>query len=147
MISQSHKLIENETNNSAENFMSLVCKLNSGKRLNLTTKGSFEARSYISGLRYNEGAHWETATWRSVMECEPGRIFKREMERRQKQLAYDQERRAAGLKRKQRTNKDLGSSKEYGPAAEQAPLNAEEFESEKRRFLDSLKVHKIYVSF
>ncbi|CAH1107426.1 unnamed protein product [Psylliodes chrysocephalus] len=50
VVVNSHSLIKNETSNRAELFMSLLCKFNAGKRLNLTQKGSFETRAYLAAL-------------------------------------------------------------------------------------------------
>jgi hypothetical protein len=46
-------MFDNETNNRAELFMSLVAKYNAGKRLNLTMKGSFQSRCSLAAMQYN----------------------------------------------------------------------------------------------
>lgn len=49
LIQMDHQLIDNETNNKAELYMSFLCKFNAVKCLYLTRRGAFQARSMISG--------------------------------------------------------------------------------------------------
>ncbi|KAF2889580.1 hypothetical protein ILUMI_16593, partial [Ignelater luminosus] len=58
LVAKGHQLIDNETNNRAELYMSILCKFNAGKRLNLTQRGSFETRANISGLT-SPGEHFK----------------------------------------------------------------------------------------
>ncbi|KAJ8909537.1 hypothetical protein NQ315_002087 [Exocentrus adspersus] len=59
VVRKAETLIDDETNNRAELFMSLLAKVNAGKRLNLTMKGSFQGRCQIVGLQYNKGPNWK----------------------------------------------------------------------------------------
>ncbi|KAF2902309.1 hypothetical protein ILUMI_03877 [Ignelater luminosus] len=55
IVIKSSQLIDNETNNRAELFMSLLARFNMGKRLNLIQRDGFQIPSYLSALRYNVG--------------------------------------------------------------------------------------------
>ncbi|KAF2890961.1 hypothetical protein ILUMI_15212 [Ignelater luminosus] len=77
LVAKGHQLIDNETNNRAELYMSILCKFNAGKRLNLTQRGSFETRANISGLRYNNGIGWQSDTWKQITSTSPGEHFKK----------------------------------------------------------------------
>lgn len=54
LIQMSHQLIDNDTNNRAELYMSLLCKFNVAKQFHLTGRGNFQARSMVSGVRYGK---------------------------------------------------------------------------------------------
>ncbi|CAH1375544.1 unnamed protein product, partial [Tenebrio molitor] len=58
VLLKANMLIDNETNNRAELFMSILARFNMGKRLNLIQRDSFQIRSYLTGLRYNQGEEW-----------------------------------------------------------------------------------------
>ncbi|CAG9771313.1 unnamed protein product [Ceutorhynchus assimilis] len=89
VVSQGHKLIDNETNNRAEMFMSLLCKFNAGKRLNTIQKGSLQTRAYLSGLRYNKGADWQSSTWLDSRPTVPGTAFQSFVRKCKKRREYD----------------------------------------------------------
>lgn len=79
VISKAALLIEYETNNKAELFMSLLARFNMGKRLNLIQRDSFQTRSYITGLRYNKGSTWHASPWKTRFCTSPGKHLKRYM--------------------------------------------------------------------
>lgn len=54
-LRKAHKIESGLNNNPAETFMSIVAKLNCGKRIDLSKRGAFQTRVYLACLRYNEG--------------------------------------------------------------------------------------------
>lgn len=79
------RLIDDLTNNHAEMFMSLLCKYQSGKRLNLIQRGSFETRCYMAALQYNLGISWSTAPWENILDFNPGENLKKYLRQRDRQ--------------------------------------------------------------
>lgn len=49
------QLIKNETNNRAEHYMALLLKYNMGKRINLVSRGSCQARANLASLSFDQG--------------------------------------------------------------------------------------------
>lgn len=81
-----HLLADKETNNRAELFMSLLARFNMGKRLNLIQRDSFQLRSNLTGLKYNEGHMWHTNPWKKLFEVSPGRNLKKWMNSQEKRV-------------------------------------------------------------
>ncbi|KAF2889851.1 hypothetical protein ILUMI_16322, partial [Ignelater luminosus] len=69
IVIKSSQLIDNETNNRAELFMSLLARFNMGKRLNLIQRDGFQMRSYLSALRYNVDQSWHHKSWKQYFSC------------------------------------------------------------------------------
>lgn len=55
LLRKSTQLVDNETNNRAELFMSILARFNAGQRLHLTGRRSFQSRTEMTALRYNQG--------------------------------------------------------------------------------------------
>ena len=58
LVSLSAELIANETSNLAECYMSIRSNFDGGKYFNRIQSGSFEARCYAAGLRFQDGPSW-----------------------------------------------------------------------------------------
>lgn len=140
LLVKGHKLIDNETNNRAELYMSILCKFNSGKRLNLTSRGSFQTRAVLSGLRYNQGPDWQTKVWKKCLGRSPGKNFKKLCQiKRRNHETQARRKLLLGYKHTQKKRcPDVNT--DYGKIAEQPALTSTEFESEKSRILNLLKV-------
>lgn len=122
--------------------MSILCKFNAGKRLNLASRGSFQCRSIMSGLRYNEGIEWQKSEWKNILNVSPGKNFTKFMEDNSRALNLKSKRKSTLDHMPGTTKKPKISEKnlDYGPHAVQPTLTEEEYESEKTRILKTLKV-------
>ncbi|XP_072375407.1 uncharacterized protein [Diabrotica undecimpunctata] len=141
LISKGHRLIDKETNNRAEMYMSILCKFNAGKRLNLSGRGSFRCRSAMSGLRYNEGVEWQEKEWRSILKRSPGKYFKQNIQENQRAVELKSKRKLDFVSpyRKKRSRQSKKNT-EYGPHALQPSLTEDEYQSEYSRILKTIQV-------
>ena len=57
------QLINNVTSNLAETYMGIRTYFDGGKLYNRVQSGSFEARCYAAGLRFQNGVQWCLPTW------------------------------------------------------------------------------------
>jgi hypothetical protein len=76
-VKKADMMFDNETNNRAELFMSLVAKYNAGKRLNLTMKGSFQSRCSLAAMQYNQDPNWHLNSWRKIVKRSPSKRLKK----------------------------------------------------------------------
>jgi hypothetical protein len=76
VLVKTNMLIDNETNNRAELFMSILTRFNMGKPLNLIQRDNFQIRSYLTGPRYNKGEEWHLSSWKKAFKKSPGKILK-----------------------------------------------------------------------
>lgn len=58
LLKKADLLIDKETSNLAELYMSILVRFNMGKRLNLVGRNSFEMRACMSGLHFNDKFAW-----------------------------------------------------------------------------------------
>ncbi|CAH1110927.1 unnamed protein product [Psylliodes chrysocephalus] len=138
LIMMAGNLRANETNNKAEMFMSLLCKFNAGKRLNLTQRGSLETRAYIAALRYNLGICWEESVWENVTQRSAGEYFKKYLKNLKDNHDCHKKRRT-GCKKKSKTNLKR-SETDYGNSVPTATISNENYESEVSRILKRIQV-------
>ncbi|KAF2883607.1 hypothetical protein ILUMI_22574 [Ignelater luminosus] len=78
--SKSHQLIDNETSNKAELFMSILVRFSMGKRLKLVQRDGFQTKCYLTGLRFNEGTSWHAAAWNNYMSSDPPKTLQTYMQ-------------------------------------------------------------------
>uniref|UniRef100_A0A6P7FK81 Uncharacterized protein LOC114331126 n=1 Tax=Diabrotica virgifera virgifera TaxID=50390 RepID=A0A6P7FK81_DIAVI len=141
LISKGHRLIDKETNNRAEMYMSILCKFNAGKRLNLSGRGSFRCRSAISGLRYNEGVEWQEKEWRSILKRSPGKYFKRNIKQNQRAVELKSKRKLDFVSHyRKKRSRSIKNNTDYGPHALQPALTENEYQSEHSRILKAIQV-------
>lgn len=124
--------------------MQIVARFNSGKRLNLIQRGSFQRRATLSGLRYNQGAAWQRTPWKTLFEESPGKHFQRYMD---KQMNSGERKKVnrrlfpeEATLRKKRGDYESMANIEYGPNAEEAELEPVEMKAECERLLQKLQV-------
>ncbi|KAJ8914142.1 hypothetical protein NQ315_016220 [Exocentrus adspersus] len=151
VIRYGDNLIDNETNNRAELFMSILCKYNAGKRLNLIQRGSFQTRAHLAGLQYNEGVRWHENAWMKLMDTNPGTNFKNWIDKKEISAKQTANRKAKDtqrfqnsqtcnlMKERRQTEQGTASPAEYGPSVP-TTLNKQEFEVEKIRILNKLQL-------
>ncbi len=63
MAEKANRLINNETSNLAENWMSIRCKLDGGKKVFRSHRFSWYYRCFGAGIRRNQGPCWGAITW------------------------------------------------------------------------------------
>ena len=69
------QLIQNETSNLAECYMSIRSCFDGGKQYNRIQKGSFEHRCYGAGLRVQNGPQWPVGFWEKTTGKESGKVI------------------------------------------------------------------------
>jgi hypothetical protein len=150
VLLKANMLIDNETNNRAELFMSILARFNMGKRLNLIQRDSFQIRSYLTGLRYNQGEEWHLSSWKKAFKKSPGKILKHyvankmtsKMKRKEtpyrkpkfvKKLEYAKDHQQCTLAKKQQ-------QKDYGPNISSVEMSDEALKEEVEELIKRLKV-------
>lgn len=143
VLTKADLLIDNETNNRAELYMSLLARFNMGKRLNLIQRDSFQTRAFLSGLKYNEGHLWHYQSWKQFFAKSPGKSLKQYMkqqdERLRKRKLYNKPKVAKKLKfndNEDENNKDL----DYGVNIAEVIVNEENIDQEVEKLIERLKV-------
>ena len=69
------RLLENQTSNLAECYMSIRTNLDGGKQIFRSGHGSFNHRSVGAGLRMNIGPMWPAVVWRKTFNTQPNQVF------------------------------------------------------------------------
>ncbi|XP_072399692.1 uncharacterized protein [Diabrotica undecimpunctata] len=140
LISKDHRLIDKETNNRAEMYMSILCKFNADKGLNLAGRGSFRCRSAMSGLRYNEGVEWQEKEWRSILKRSLGKYFKQNIQENQRVVELKSKRKLDFVSLTEKKSRQSKTNTEYGPHALQPSLTEDEYQSEYSRILKTIQL-------
>ncbi|KAF2888883.1 hypothetical protein ILUMI_17290 [Ignelater luminosus] len=140
----SQLLIDNETNNRAELFMSLLARFNMGKRLNLIQRDGFQMRSYLSALRYNVGQSWHHKSWKQYFKKSPSKILKTYMiqqeEKHRKRTNTIRVKHSAVKRLKfDTTNKE--NNRDYGLNISEVFMTTDEIKDETNKLLERLKVN------
>ncbi|KAK5648270.1 hypothetical protein RI129_003162 [Pyrocoelia pectoralis] len=134
-------LIDNETNNHAELFMSILARfINMGKRLNLIQKGSFQNRTNLTSLRYC--FEWHYSPWKKATKRSPGKYFKLYITRKQSATL-----KTGAYTRQRKTQPKARVCLDYGPAAQQPPLHEDQVAEECERTLRQLEVNSMVYTF
>ena len=74
MVILAEHLIDNETSNLAECYMSICTCCDGGKQINRIQSGSFEHRCYAAGLRVQNGSQWLGQTLSKITKEKPGKV-------------------------------------------------------------------------
>lgn len=139
LLKKSHMLIDNETNNRAELFMSILARFNCGKRLNLSGRGSFDMRCDLTALRYNLGPEWHVNSYKRELGMSPGKYFQSYIDRsvRSRTLsAMKSQNSSRSVTKLPAVEKNM----DYGVYAEQVEPTPEEIEISKKRTMEKLRV-------
>ncbi|KAI4465284.1 hypothetical protein MML48_3g00003487 [Holotrichia oblita] len=140
LLAKSHSLIDNETNNGAELYMNILARFNMGKRLNLIQRDGFQMRSYMTGLRYNEGQIWHSKPWKKCIGASPGKIFKKYMStQHQKALKRKLTNRKKPTIVKRLKFSSSEKSSDYGPDIAAIVIGEEQLEQEVKKFMERLQ--------
>ncbi|KAF2882481.1 hypothetical protein ILUMI_23706 [Ignelater luminosus] len=138
----SQLLIDNETNNRAELFMSLLARFNMGKRLNLIQRDGFQMRSYLSALRYNVGQSWHHKSWKQYFKKSPSKILKtymtqQEEKHRKRRNTIRVKHSAVKRLKFDTTNKE--NNRDYGLNISEVFMTTDEIKDETNKLLEHLK--------
>lgn len=130
-------LIHNFTNNSAEQFNSIVAKFVGGKRVNFSLKNSYTVRCYAAVVCFNSGKP-QYSLYKSAFAKSPGKSLKRlETTRFLKNKLQTGGQRA--FKRIKRKLTFPNSCIDYGAASQRPDMGEQEFEDAKKLFLSNLE--------
>ena len=66
LVMMAEQLIDNETSNLAECYMSIRTCFDGGKQYNRIQSGAFEHRCYAAGLRVQHGPEWQLKVWENT---------------------------------------------------------------------------------
>ena len=102
LVAKAAQLIDNFTTNLAENWMSIRCKFEGGKVVNLSQSGSWEFRCMGAGLRENLGPTWGPQVWRKTID-EPTSILVDAAETVAKKCENDRKRKSTEKSKESRT--------------------------------------------
>ncbi|KAF2902711.1 hypothetical protein ILUMI_03490 [Ignelater luminosus] len=125
--------------------MSLLACFNMGKRLNLIQRDSFQTRSVLSGLKYNEGHLWHYKPWKAFFNRSPGKnsklYMKQQDEKLRKRKLYHKPKAAKKLKFNDSKNgKENKKDLDYGVDIAEVVVNKENIEQEVDKLIERLKV-------
>ena len=74
LVMLSSQLIDNETSNLAECYMSIRCRYDGGKQMNRIQSGSFEMRCFAAGMRMQDGPTWPVEAMEHITRTECGQV-------------------------------------------------------------------------
>lgn len=77
IANESYSLMENQTSNASENFMSIANKFMEGKRKNLGQKGLYRHRILAAVFSYNNCAYWPTKIFTTLFNKPPSSPFRK----------------------------------------------------------------------
>ena len=134
LAAHAESLLLNTTNNFAEGLNSVICKTNAGKRLNLSQRGSYNARCHIAGLNFAT-KHAQSDVMNFLDKRVPAAMQKMEDEREIKVVTnrqYDSKKRRT-MKHNKKTDKD------YGITSQKPDMDPEIYEQQKEILLKGLR--------
>ncbi|XP_036149752.1 uncharacterized protein LOC118647911 [Monomorium pharaonis] len=131
----SDSLLLHLTNNPAEAFNSIVCKMIGGKRIHFGKRGSFDARSAGAAVQYNS-QEILTELHRSMNKNVPPVIENLEKQRQKKIARTRESREAQG--RQKKFKREPGTDSHYGPQSRKPDLPPETFEQLRQHHLEEL---------
>ncbi len=132
-------LIGNNTSNLAENYMSIRCKFDGGKKINRCQRKSWYDRCYGAGLRRNIGPDWSAVVWErttgrpaSLPLWKHGRLQAKMLEMSKKSKAKPSVKKHARERklRQQGQSTSKAARKSYGPEVEELVVESDVSKSE-----------------
>ncbi|GFS58708.1 yqaJ domain-containing protein [Nephila pilipes] len=140
-LSCSNTLIWNATNNPAETYMSQLCKVSGGKRINFSKAGGFNRRANIAVLSFqNPAQQYHGKAYKMIANKSPRTpLNKFLLTRRNKYLKRLQRRKLFPNIKKFQPKQYTGDCN-YGDSVEKPDMPTEIFESMAENLLSKLKV-------
>ena len=127
-------LVQHMTNNAAELFNSVICKVIGGKRIDFGKRGSYNARIYAAVLQFNT-QQMLTELYKSLNHTEYDIVEALEKQRQETVGRNKIYRQTNGRTSRHRSG---GPDKDYGPEARQPPLAPDVYEREKAKQMQDL---------
>ncbi|XP_039298924.1 uncharacterized protein LOC120354905 [Nilaparvata lugens] len=133
-------LLEDVDSNYVEHYNHAVAKFVGGKRINFTSRGSYQARCEGAVVQHNTGMVLYNLHKTMCNSSSPGRFYKSVQVKRRKKIEQDRRRRNISSRKSlfstaiQKTTVDH----DYGPNAQRPDISEKELVIEKNRFLASL---------
>ncbi|XP_078655620.1 uncharacterized protein LOC144902215 [Branchiostoma floridae x Branchiostoma belcheri] len=128
LFSIAPKMIENETSNPAENFMSVNAKFNGGKQIMRGQKGSYQHRCHGAGLAVQNGPQWHEHVWQKCFNVPANEVLKTYCRKLDKKRTRDRKRKGTDkskeARRKSKYAKNTGPDCHYGPNAQQPEVDS-----------------------
>ena len=146
LISKASQLIDDQTTNMSECYMSVRSKMDGGKQINRIQSGAFQHRCMAAGLRLTLGPGWIAETWESLFgSC--SNVTSTFAKTRKRKHEKDVERKLTQTYKKARIEAKyhLGATattdSSYGPNATQPDTTTdEELQKMCKEYLSSLKL-------
>ena len=121
------QLINNVTSNLAETYMGIRTYFDGGKLYNRVQSGSFEARCYAAGLRFQNGVQWCLPTWERFVGSPATDSLQGLVQLTHQNRQKDKERKSTAKyitqRRRSKHQSYERTSKDYGPNATQPDLS------------------------
>ena len=122
LVMLSRQVIDNETSNLAECFMSIHV-FDGGKQFNRIQSGVFEGRCYATGLRVQVSPTWQLQTPEHTTGVSSGKVLEAAVKRKVTQLEKDRDRKTTDQYKVQRKSskyiKTPSLQHDYGPDSQQ----------------------------
>lgn len=137
----SKSLLNDATNNIAEEFNSIIAKFLGGKRVNFCLGNSYKARCNAAAVSHNTRTP-HSQVLRIVNKSSPGRYVKKYEKTKclVRKAAAKRKALKSPIARKTLFPKSPRDTKSYGPLSQKPDMSPEDFSEQKDIFLSSLKV-------
>lgn len=141
LANNSESLILNLNNNYAEQFNSIIAKFVGGKRVNFTSRGSYQARCFGAVISFNTDAGTHQLLQKKITGCSPGKYLKSFTKTNQRDQKNSRKRKLVFAKNKNEKNeskRSCGPDRHYGLMELEDDLPPSIFENKKVTFLSDL---------
>ena len=130
LVMLSAQLIDNETSNLAECYMSIRSNYDGGKYFNRIQSGSFEAKCYAAGLRCQDGPSWILSVANHFIGSSSSQVLETAISKKVRALEKDQERKEKDeykqLRRRSKYAQKTSTDADYGPDSQQPDITTTE---------------------
>ena len=132
LVMLSRQVIDNETSNLAECYMSIRSVFDGGKQFNRIQSGAFEGQGYAAGLRVQVSPTWQLQTLEHATGVSSGKVLEAAVKRKVTQLEKDRDRKNTDQYKVQRKSskciKTPSLQHDYGPDSQQPDVTPEELD-------------------
>lgn len=148
LICHSTSLIKNMTNNSAENYNSVLAKFIGGKRIDYSKRGSYSMRCHLAGISINAKGGFLNSIHKAVTGNSPGvytKKFVRKQENRRKLVSVKRRlyRSASKLGENRRIKRmrmsDSDDNDDYGANVHALDITSGDLQNKKADFVQNLR--------
>lgn len=132
-------LLYDYSNNTVEQFNSIIAKFTGGKRINFCQKRGYQTRCSAAVVSHNNHMPYYTLH-RNMFSCSPG-VFSKRLEQRREKIRKQNKDRQKTFRRR-RLFPTIRNESSYGDVSEKPDLPDELFQEKKRNFISSLNLTK-----